>query len=323
MIFIIIAATFFSVSVICIALYFWLYQHFFSSGYKIGDRIEQFGKTKTSNSSDAPFAFRDVQLSKIPLFNRLLEKLDVSKNLQRLLESADMQPKVGQLLILMAVLFMVGVLAGVQLQQPVFGLLIGGALGFSPLLLVTMRVNRRLKAFGHEFPDAIDMLTGALRAGHAFSKGLQLVATEAPDPVGSEFRKTFEEHNLGMPIKECLINLTNRVNNPDLKLFVTAVLLQRETGGNLTEILEKISYTIRERFKLMGQIQVFTAQGRLSAWILGMMPICFILLIGSLTPEYLRPLFTERTGHYMLFVGATLQILGFVIIRKIVRLNLY
>lgn len=317
----IVAATFFSVSFTGIALYFWFYQRFLSSGYQIGNRIETFEENQKAKRTAVPFVIRDVKMSRIPLLNRVLEKVSLSKKIQKILVQADMEPRVGQGLILLAVLFMLGVLIGLQLQHPALGLLLGTALCFFPIAVVIMRVNRRMRSFGREFPDAIDMMTGALRAGHAFSKAMQLVAMEAPDPVGAEFSKTFEEHNLGRPLKECLINFAERVPSPDLKLFVTAVLLQRETGGNLTEILEKISYTIRERFKLMGQIQVYTAQGRLSAWILGLLPVVFLLLISSLNPNYLKPLFTEKIGHYMLLVGGTLQVLGFLIIRKIVRLN--
>ncbi|NLP10487.1 type II secretion system F family protein [bacterium] len=317
----IVAATFFSVSFTGIALYFWFYQRFLSSGYQIGNRIEAFEETQKTKRAAAPFVIRDVKMSRIPLLNRVLEKVSLSKKIQKILVQADMEPRVGQGLILMAVLFMLGVLIGLQMQHPALGLVLGTASCLLMASLVIMRINRRMKSFSREFPDAIDMMTGALRAGHAFSKAMQLVAMEAPDPVGAEFNKTFEEHNLGRPLKECLVHFAERVPSPDLKLFVTAVLLQRETGGNLTEILEKISYTIRERFKLMGQIQVYTAQGRLSAWILGLLPIVFLLLISSLNPDYLKPLFTEKVGHYMLLLGGALQILGFLIIRKIVRLN--
>src|SRR4030042_6530483 len=180
-----------------------------------------------------------------------------------------------------------------------------------------MKGTKRLKAFIREFPDALDMMTSAIRAGHALNQSLQLVGTEAPDPVGIEFKKTFEQYNLGLTLHDALYNLTERMNSLDLKLFVTAVLLQRETGGNLTEILETIGSTIRERFKLIGQIRTYTAQGRMSAWILGLLPIFFVLIISMLNPTYLQPLFKDPLGHFLIGIATFLQILGFVIIQKI------
>ena len=157
-----------------------------------------------------------------------------------------------------------------------------------------MKRNTRVKSFIREFPDAIEMMISALKAGHAFTQSMQMVGIEAPDPVGIEFKKTFEEHNLGRDLRESLLNLTERVPSLDLKLFVTAILLQRETGGNLTEILENISHTIRERFKLIGQMKIYTAQGRMSGLIIGSLPIVFVLIMSVLNPDYLKPLIQEN-----------------------------
>jgi tight adherence protein B len=191
-----------------------------------------------------------------------------------------------------------------------------------PLFYVYSRKAKRLKLFILQFPDAIDMIISALKAGHAFNKAMQLVSSEAPDPVGIEFRKTFEENSLGLSIKEALNNLTQRVDSLDLKLFVMAVILQKETGGNLTEILDKISQTIRERFKLIGQIKAYTAQGRMSMWILGLLPLGFALIVSSINPDYLRPLFEEQLGKILLIAAVFLQIIGFIIIRKIIQIKL-
>jgi len=317
----IVIATFLSVTFCGIAMYFWYYRRFLSEGFRISQRLDQVNDSQFGLSGDVPFVVRETEFSRIPVLNRLLEKTRISRTLQKMLEQADLPPTVGPLFILMIIWAMLGVLIGVKTHHTMLGILAGFGLGLVPVLFLKMRVNMRLKSFSRAFPDAIDMMIGALRAGHAFSKALQLVAMEAPEPVGSEFRKTFEEHNLGRPIKECLIHLSERIPSADLKLFVTAVMLQRETGGNLTEILEKISYTIRERFKLTGQIQVYTAQGRLSAWVLSSLPIMFLLIISAINPSYLQPLFTEQAGRYMLLTGAVLQIIGVITVRKIVRLN--
>jgi tight adherence protein B len=164
-------------------------------------------------------------------------------------------------------------------------------------------------------------MTSAIRAGHALNQALHLVGTEAPDPVGEEFKKTFEQYNLGLTLREVLLNMTERIDSLDLRLFVTAILLQRETGGNLTEILEKICYTIRERFKLIGQIKTYTAQGRMSAAILGTLPILFLIIISVMNPQYLTPLFQDKLGHYFLAAAVILQIIGFSVIRRIIRIK--
>jgi tight adherence protein B len=274
-----------------------------------------------SQTESVAFIVREDHLSRIPVFNRVLETLDVSRKLRGMLEQAGSSMQVGQLILLMLVLGAVGFLAGLRTHNGILAVALPPALGSLPVLQVRIQRANRLKAFIRAFPDTIDMMTSAIRAGHAFNQAMQLVGDEAPDPVGIEFKRTFEQYNLGLNLREALLNLAGRVESLDLRLFVTAILLQRETGGNLTEILEKISYTIRERFKLIGQITTYTAQGRMSAWIVGSLPVGFMAIITTLNPNYLRPLFDDRLGHYFIAASAILQILGFLIIRKIVRIK--
>ena len=269
-----------------------------------------------------PFIVRDNNLSKIPIYNKILEKLNLSKKLECLIDQADVKIKVGEIILIMGVAGALGLLLTLR-SGNIFlqGIVFFAAAGF-PLLWLMMKRASRLKSFIREFPDALDMMTSAIKAGHAFNRAMQLVADEAPDPVGIEFRRTFEQYNLGLHLREALINLTQRVESLDLKLFVTAILLQRETGGNLTEILEKISYTIRERFKLLGQIKTYTAQGRMSAWILGLLPFTFVVIISVMNPSYLTPLFKDKLGHFLIGLSVFLQIIGFLMIRKIVQIKL-
>ncbi|MBN2089293.1 type II secretion system F family protein [candidate division KSB1 bacterium] len=264
---------------------------------------------------------QDSQLSQIPTFNRILEKLKIPKKLSQLLEQTDLKLKVGQLILMMFVFGMLGVLLPLKKGNILLILLSFIMMSLLPLFYVDICRTKRLKLFTRGFPDAIDMMNSALKAGHALNKAMQLVSNEAPPPVSTEFRKTFEENSLGLPMKEALMNLTTRVNSTDLKLFVMAILLQRETGGNLTEILDKISYTIRERFKLMGQIKIYTAQGRLSMWIIGALPITFALLVSIINPEYLKPLFNERIGVIMLSSSIFMQMLGFLMIKKLIKIK--
>jgi tight adherence protein B len=181
--------------------------------------------------------------------------------------------------------------------------------------------KKRIRLFEQQFPDAIDMMSNAIRSGFTLGKAMQLVADETLDPISMEFRKTCEEINLGIPIRDALSNLTKRVDSVDLKLFVTALMIQRESGGNLTEILDKIGATIRARFKLMGQIKVFTAQGRLSGWILGTLPAALSLILFAINREYIMILFTNPIGRMMIAFGITMQIFGFIVIQRIVQIK--
>lgn len=313
---------FLSVTLLIMGVSFIIYRRIHSAERQITKRIEEFSKD-ASKDKDAPIPFiiRDDQLSEIPLFNRVLGKLNVSKKLGRLLEQAGSKMKVGDLVLLMIIFGVVGFLVSLIIGNVLLKIILILLLGSLPLLQVCSQRRNRLKAFIREFPDALDMMTSAIRAGHAFNQAMQLVGDEAPDPVGVEFKRTFEQHNLGLNLREALINLSQRLDSLDLKLFVTAVLLQRETGGNLTEILEKICYTIRERFKLIGQIKTYTAQGRMSGWLLGTLPIIFVLIISVLNPDYLTPLFKDKLGHYLIILAVFLQSSGFLIIRKIVRIK--
>jgi tight adherence protein B len=265
---------------------------------------------------------REGHLCQIPFLNRWLQKLDASERFQNLIKQANLSITVGQLMLLMLIAGVIGSLLSFLLGFPI--LIIPGFLLFSglPLVYVFYCRKKRLKLFMQQFPDALDMMVSTLRAGHAFGRALQMVATEAPDPIGMEFRKTFEEQNLGLPMKEALVNLTHRIGSVDLKLFVTAVLIQRESGGNLTEILTKISQTIRARFKLVGQIKVFTTQGRFAGFIIGSLPMGLGFIISLLNPDYIMLLFRDPLGQYMIAAALTLQIIGFFVIRKIVHIKI-
>ncbi len=317
----ILALIFFSVTLFVMLIMWILYKRIYSVEYQARKRLEDFSKEKKISSSDMPFILRDDQLSRIPTFNRFLQKLNISKLLKKYLQQADMNMKVGELILLMIVLAVVGVLITLQMNNIIIKVAIPAVMAIIPLLNVILKRNKRLSAFNREFPDAIDMMTSAIKSGHTFNKAMQLVAGEAPDPVGMEFRRTFEEYNLGLQLREVLVNMTERIESPDLKLFVTAILLQKETGGNLTEILEKISHTIRERFKLLGQIQTYTAQARMSGWILGLLPVIFVLIIMALHPDYLDPLFNDKLGHLLIVIAVFLQLVGFLIIRKIMNIK--
>ncbi len=298
-----------------------VYERRRGSRRKINRRLAAYSAEMGLNPEQLPLVLRDERLSDISLFNRILRQLDITRKLKQWLEQSDTHIKVGTLVLTIALLMVFGLLFTWNSTNFLLRFLVVIGLGLIPILFILYRRSLRLRAFVRAFPDALDMMTSSLRAGHALNKAIQMVGLEAPDPIGVEFRKTFEETNLGLPMREALVNLTQRVNSIDLKLFITAVLLQRETGGNLAEILEKISYTIRERFKLMGQIRTYTAQGRMTMWVLGSMPVVFSLIINAINPDYFAPLLESPAGRKLLMAGAIMQILGFLVIRKIIRIK--
>ena len=273
--------------------------------------------------AEVPEFLKSEVLSNVPLLNRLLSRVNIAATIDRRLRQADMKIPVGTFLLLSIVFFFVGIVAGRILHWPIIlSIVVGLALLTIPNLVVDFKRRRRLKRFMNHFPEALEMFARSLRAGHSFTGAIQLVAQEMPDPIGPEFSKVFEEQNLGIPLRQALIGMTNRVDVLDVKFFVTAILIQRETGGNLAEIIDKIAYVIRERFRVQGQLKIFTAQARMSGIILSFLPIGVAVLIGIMNPEYLKPLWFERTGRIMIAIAVTLQILGMLAIRKIIRIKI-
>jgi tight adherence protein B len=212
------------------------------------------------------------------------------------------------------------VFAGVPL--PFLGrVLLALSCAMLPLLEANRAKQRRLIKIESMLPDALDMMSRAMRAGHAFPTALKMVGDELPDPLGGEFRAVFDEVNFGVSMPDALSNLATRVPSTDLRYFVIAVLIQRETGGNLTDLLTSISAIIRDRLKLLGQVKVMSAEGRMSAWVLGSLPFLVGGAIAVFAPESLMPLFTDPMGRMMLYVSGGLMVVGFFAIRNITQVR--
>jgi tight adherence protein B len=190
-----------------------------------------------------------------------------------------------------------------------------------PYGYATYRRTKRFEQFEELFPQAIDTLARAVRAGHAFTTALELIANEVAEPIAGEFRKLFEEQKFGLPVRDALVNLTERIPLVDVKFFVTAVMLQRETGGNLAEILDNLSYVIRERFKIMRQVRVFTAQGRLTMMLLMGLPPLIVVIMQMMNPTFIQPLFAEPLGHILVVIGVSLQTIGYFVIRRVITIQ--
>jgi len=198
----------------------------------------------------------------------------------------------------------------------------GLAIAYLPFLYLVLKKSSRMKKFDAQLPDALDLMARALKAGHAFPSGLQMVSKEFEDPIGTEFAKVVEETNFGVGVEEALRNMTQRIDgSPDIKFFAIAVMIQRETGGNLAEILESIARVIRERFKLMGTIQTLSAEGRLSAWILGSIPFLLALYMTIANPEYIKVLSTDPTGRIMVLIAVVMMIAGIFIMKKMIQIK--
>ena len=265
---------------------------------------------------------KDV-LSEVPLLNRLLSRLEAATRIDRRLKQADMTIRVGTFVLLSLGLFLLGIAAGKIFHWPsVISVVVGGVLMYVPNIVVEARRRRRFKRFMSHFPEALEMFARSLRAGHSFTGAIQLVAQEMPHPIGPEFSKVFEEQNLGIPLRQALLGMAERIEALDVKFFVTAILIQRETGGNLAEIIDKIGHVIRERFRIQGQLKIFTAQARMSGIVLALLPVGVAVLVGMMNPEYLKPLWFEKTGKIMIAVAVTLQVLGVIAIRKIIRIKI-
>jgi tight adherence protein B len=265
---------------------------------------------------------RDDALSDIPALNRVLERLPPVVGLQMALAQAGMATPVGTLLTVCLSLGLLAIFAGLLLKMPaLLLLLLAGGAASAPLAVVFTKRQRRFARFEELFPDAIDLLARAVRAGHAFTTAFELIANETPDPLASEFRIAYDQQNLGMPLREALESLIARVPLPDVRFFVSALQIQRESGGNLAEILDKLSYVIRERFKILRQVRVFTAEARMSLYILTAVPPVTAILMFFANREYISTLFTTPIGQKMLAIGIVLQVTGYFVMKQITRLK--
>ena len=267
--------------------------------------------------------FRETSLSGNPTLDRLLSSLNFVRRLELMLSQADIQITVGKLL---GFCFAAGVLAALTaytvLDSAVGVVGLGLLAAASPILYVARKRQLRLKKFSEQLPDTLDLMGRSLAVGHAFTESLNQVATEMPDPISTEFRITFEEQKLGLSTKLALERLAERVPLLDLRLCVTAMLIQRETGGNLAEILEKVSFTIRERFKIMEDFRSMTTSARGSAWILSLLPVALAFVMTVINPDYMKVLLEDRRGHMVILLAVIMQLIGVLLIRRILKIRI-
>ncbi len=291
---------------------------------EITDRLEGMAKGERTPGGD-PFGdlFRDGSVKDVAWLQPVVSRLPHTRDLQHLLDQADMNWRVGTfLLITTGVATAFGLVILLLTRIPYIAIAVAAFAATLPYMYVRRRKTKRLRAFEEHFPEAIELLGRAIRAGHAFSTGLQMVADESPQPIGMEFRRVFEEQKFGLSLEDSLLALADRIELLDMRIFVTAVLIQREVGGNLAEILDKISYTIRERFTIERQVRVYTAQGRFTGYLLAALPLGVGFLIYMLNREYMTILWERPVGRLLIAVAVVLQVIGFFIIRKIINIKI-
>jgi tight adherence protein B len=290
---------------------------------KIEDRLDLL--TGIGGTSAKEIVAKEASILSQPLDDRpgIVESfLQQFGNVALLFQQADSSLTVGKFVAISAAAAMVGLaIAAVLRIHPALLPLIGLFTASLPLMWLLLRRKRRLKTFAAQLPDALEMLARTLRAGQSLAFGFNLVASEMPLPISKEFGRIFEEQHLGLPLDESLRDMTNRIPNLDLKFFVTALILQRQTGGDLAEILDKIGELIRDRFRIWGQVQALTGEGRLSGVVLLALPVVLFAAVYQLNRDYVMVLFQDPMGTKMLVAAVIMQILGALVIRKIVNIK--
>jgi tight adherence protein B len=288
---------------------------------RLQQRVNEVLESSSGISDDIIQIARADSIGGNPTLSRILSSFDFVKKLDQMVKQADVQITISRLLAFSAVAGLMAALAAYPVLSLVSVVMLAIVAASLPLLHVARTRTKRLRTFNAQLPDTLDLLSRSLAVGHAFSESLNQVASEMPDPIAKEFRITFEEQKLGLPTKLALDRLTERVPLLDLRLCVTAMHIQRETGGNLAEILERVSHTIRERFRIMEDFRTMTTASRASGWILCALPFALVFVLTVMNPDYMSVLVSDQRGHYVLTFAIIWQILGMLLIRKFLSIK--
>jgi tight adherence protein B len=311
---------------VCALVIWWVCSNAFrhSDLDKLKSRLLGTNKAKKTKSSAQSASLIQAEEKGGLLATRLLKRYQLQTKFQELLEQAGMRWSTHRLVNTCLVACVAGwaiawVMLPGQLQRYAYlPALVAGAL---PLLYVMRKRSARMRRFEELFPDSLEFVARSMRAGHAFSVSLEMIHREFQEPLAGEFRRTFEEHNLGLPLDVALQKLAKRIPSLDVHFFVSAVLLQKRTGGNLAEILDKLAYVIRERFKLRGRIRAISAHGRMTGIALSCIPIAVAVIMFYVNPDYVRFFFLDDVGQIMFGAAVVLQIIGYAIMRQIVKIE--
>ena len=266
---------------------------------------------------------RQELMSEIPWVNRVLLRMQITSQLKQIIDQADSQITVMRLVLFSLTAGVFAFLAVTMLSPSILMALLFAVIAAAlPFLHIFSKRRKRLNKFLQLLPDALDLMSRGLSAGHAFTEALQMVSSEMPEPISMEFRKTYEEQNLGLSLKLALENLVQRVPLLDLRMCVTAVMIQRETGGNLSELLEKVAHTIRERFRIMEDLKTMTLSSRWSAWLLCGLPIFLAVYVSVMNPGYMDVMWRDPRGHWLLAIAGIMQVLGMLMVQKIMKIRI-
>ena len=285
-------------------------------------RLKDLSSFEPEGDGVASVVLEQAPSSALPLVDRFMGGTNAGSGLAKLIEQSGVVITPGTV-----VTMSLGAGAGLGLIAFLFSHLVLAALAAAlvglalPVMWLKVRRSRRLRKFEEQFPEALDLLSRAIRAGHAFQSSMGMVADELPAPVGLEFKKSFEQQNYGLPLQEALNGLAIRVPIMDVKFFVTAVQIQRETGGNLAEILDNLANVVRERFKILRQVRVHTAHGRFTGYVLLGLPAFLAVALMFISPDHMRTLFTVRMGQMMVMGAVVMQAIGFVWIKQVIKIE--
>jgi len=258
----------------------------------------------------------------IPIVDRFIGGSTRGSALGRWIDQSGVKTSTSAVLLVACAFAALGALVVMMSIRVRWVIPFGAALGFAvPFVYLNVKRSRRLRTFEEHFPEALDLIARALKAGHAFVTGLKMVADEMDEPVGPEFRIMFDEQNFGLPLKDALENMTMRVASLDVRFFATAVLIQRETGGNLSEILENLAHVVRERFKILRQVRVYTAHGRMTGYVLLALPAVLCIALSFINPDHMNLLFRERMGQMLLMTALVMQGIGYIWIRQVIKIE--
>jgi tight adherence protein B len=296
-------------------------------GYLAARRLDQrlhdvsFGGGEIDPKDDSTVVKHSLQ-GPLPAMDRALSKSGVGMGLAKLIEQSGVKTTPSAIVMVsLVVAAAAGFAARVAVPLPIAAPAAAALAAMVPYGFLRNRRSKRMKRFEEQFPEALDMLSRAIRAGHAFQTAMGMVADELPDPVGPEFKKTFDQQNYGLPLKDALNELSDRLKMLDVRFFVTAVLIQRDTGGNLAEILDNLAHVVRERFKILRQVRVHTAHGRFTGYVLLALPAAVGIALSFINPEHMGLLFHERMGQIMLMGAMVMQTVGYLWIRQVIKIE--
>ena len=285
-------------------------------------RLKDVSFTDSSGEEVESSVLQKIVEGPMPVVDKFVKESAQAKGLSRLIEQSGVQiTPSGLILVTLISAAVVGFVTAVFVTRPYAAPLAACIGALLPIGFIMNRRTRRLNRFEEQFPEALDLLSRAVRAGHAFQTAMGMVADDLSEPVGPEFKKAFDRQNFGLPLRDALNEMAERIGNLDVRFFVTAVLIQRETGGNLAEILDNLAYVVRERFKIRRQVRVHTAHGRFTAWVLLSLPAALAVALTVINPDHMGLLFHEHMGQMMILGAIVMQTIGYFWIRKVIKIE--